>query len=109
MTENKKRKVSKVIPVDGDKVRHREAIGEIDNEIEYLERKLGVRGDQKKVKKLQSQLENEGLGLGFLDFLDAIPAKVKNKAVSKDEYGAFKDYGFNDDANDLKLLQANFE
>ena len=44
-----------------------------------LEKKLGIKGDKKKKNKIMQQIEMEGLGIGFMDFLDEIDTKVKNK------------------------------
>ena len=51
----------------------------------------------------------QGLGIGFLDFLDEIDTKVKDKTkVTKEEYQRqFKDYDFNDDAQEVMLDEAD--
>ena len=52
-------------------------IEKLDDEIEYLEKKLRM-GDSKKRKKVQESIEMEGMGVGFLSFLDSIENTVKN-------------------------------
>ena len=69
--------VQQFIQQDSHTARHQDAIGELDNEIEHLERKLGVKGDKKRLGKIQKSIENEGMGKGFLDFLDGIPEVVR--------------------------------
>ena len=65
----------------------------LDDEINQLEARLGLSKDQKKRSKYMKKVENEGLGLGFLDFLDDIEVKAKK---DKSEYQKPKgDYKFN--------------
>ena len=49
----------------------------LDDEIDELEKKLGLAGDVKRKKKYMKKIENEGLGVGFLDFLDDIEVKAE--------------------------------
>jgi hypothetical protein len=44
-----------------------------------LEKKLGIK-DEKKRKKVNQAIGQEGYGNGFLDFLDSIGTKVKQDA-----------------------------
>ena len=50
------------------------------------------------------------MGLGFLDFLDGLDAKIKDtKKYTKSEYQKkFKDYDFNDDAKEVALDMSEF-
>jgi hypothetical protein len=43
-----------------------------------LERKLGVKKDSKKRRKLHQTVEQEGFGTGFMDFIDGIEKKVRD-------------------------------
>ena len=64
-------------------------IEKLDEELRELEKKLGVKSDPKKKDRLQKSIESEGLGKGFLSFLDDIGSKVKNKSLKtmkRDEY-----------------------
>jgi hypothetical protein len=70
---------------------------------------MGFKNDLKKKNKEQRQIESQGMGLGFLDFLDGLDTKVKDKKkYSKGEYQKmFKDYDFNDDAKEVMLDMAD--
>ena len=57
-----------------------------------LEKKLGIKNDPKKKKRVIKSLEQEGLGDGFMDFLDGIENKLKMK---KDTYKP-QEYVFSD-------------
>lgn len=80
-------------------------IDNLDREIEYLEGKLGVRNDKKKKEKINKQGEREGLGIGFLSFLDGISGKVKDSAYKAKLARGEKpgEYDFNDDAKEVLL------
>ena len=65
----------------------------LDREIAMLERKLGIKKDTKKRRKLNQAVEQEGFGSGFMDFIDGIEKKVK--LMPEDEYQP-KDYEFSD-------------
>lgn len=41
-----------------------------------LEKKLGIKNNDKKKKKIFKSIEEEGFGTGFLDFLDDIENKI---------------------------------
>ena len=81
-----------------------EEIENLEAEIEYLEKKLGVGGDKKKKDKLMKQIEGEGLGVGFLSFLDGIAGKVKDSSYAEalHKHGG-QEYDFNDDAQEVLL------
>jgi hypothetical protein len=49
-----------------------------------LERKLGIKKDSKKRRKLNQAVEQEGFGSGFMDFIDGIEKKVK--LMPEEEY-----------------------
>ena len=48
------------------------------------------------------QLEMEGMGIGFMDFLDEIDEKVLNK-IDKNKKYELKNYDFNDDNKEVML------
>lgn len=48
-----------------------------DKEIAELERKLGLKTDKKRRDRSNKQIELEGLGIGFMSFLDKMESKVK--------------------------------
>jgi len=75
-------------------------MGRLDGEIGYLEKMLKVNSDAKAKRKIQKSIENEGLGIGFMDFLDDIENKVKAKSAAG--YSR-KEYDFNDDAKEVAL------
>ena len=81
-----------------------EEIEKLEAEIQYLESKLGVKGDKKKKDKLQKQIEGEGLGVGFLSFLDGIAGKVKDSSYGEAlrKHGG-QEYDFNDEAQEVLL------
>lgn len=72
-------------PKDGhDEVWHGRNVDELDRiegEIGYLEKRLKVSSDAKAKRKIQKSIENEGLGIGFMDFLDDIENRVKEKSA----------------------------
>lgn len=75
-------------PTGVDQEENAREIQKLDDEIKELEKKLGVK-DAKKKDKLQKSIESEGLGKGFLSFLDEIGSKVKNKglkSLKREEY-----------------------
>ena len=83
-------------------------IHNLEDEIKELEKKLGVKSDPKKKDKLQKSIESEGLGKGFLSFLDEIESKVKNTKFKKnmklDEYAQKADaYDFLDSDQEVLL------
>ena len=41
-----------------------------------LEKKLGVNKDEKRKKRLNREIEAQGFGTGFMDFLDKIEGKI---------------------------------
>ncbi|CDW86880.1 nucleolar mif4g domain-containing protein 1 [Stylonychia lemnae] len=61
-------------------------------ELKMLEKKLGIKNDPKKRKKVNQAIEVEGYGTGFMDFLDGIENKIKSK---KEVYRP-QDYEFSD-------------
>ena len=65
-----------------------EEISKLDKEIKMLEKKLGIKNDAKRKKRLYKEAEVEGLGKGFMDFLDNVTSKVKmdNKKYKPEEY-----------------------
>lgn len=65
----------------------------LDREIAMLERKLGIKKDTKKRRKLNQAVEQEGFGTGFMDFIDGIEKKVK--LMPEEEYLP-QDYEFSD-------------
>ena len=58
-----------------------------------LEKRLGVKKDSKKRRKLNQAVEQEGYGTGFMDFIDGIEKKVRE--MKPEEYLP-KDYEFSD-------------
>jgi hypothetical protein len=56
----------------------------LDREIAMLERKLGIKKDGKKRRKLNQAVEQEGFGSGFMEFIDGIEKKVR--LMPEDEY-----------------------
>ena len=44
-----------------------------------LERKMGLKSDVKRKKRFNDSIDREGLGLGFMSFLDDIEKKAKLK------------------------------
>ena len=70
------------------------AIEDEDKEIKELERKLGLRTDEKRKKRYLQRIEEEGLGLGIFDFLKDIETKAK---MDVSQYKrADQEYKFND-------------
>ena len=80
--------------------RNADELDRLDGEIGYLERRLKTSSDAKAKKKLQKSIENEGLGIGFMDFLDDIENKVKAKSAAG---YTRQEYDFNDDAKEVAL------
>ena len=80
--------------------RNTDELDRLDGEIGYLERRLKTSSDAKAKKKIQKSIENEGLGIGFMDFLDDIENKVKAKSAAG---YTRKEYDFNDDAKEVAL------
>ena len=62
---------------DAWKRKNLEEIENDDDEIKMLERKLGIRTDDKRKKRFQNRIEQEGLGLGIFDFLEGIEKNAK--------------------------------
>ena len=81
-----------------------EEIEKLDDEIAQLERKLGVKGDKRKKDKIQKQIEQEGLGVGFMSFLDEIDSLVKDTSKKYKK----KDYAFLDDAQEVAIAEEDF-
>ena len=52
----------------------------LDREIVELERKLGIKTCDRKRRKLNSAIEQEGYGTGFMKFIDGIKSKVNDTA-----------------------------
>ena len=69
-----------------------------------MESKLGMKGNKKMKQKVHQSIENEGMGIGFLDFLDEIANKVKMKNLK--EYKK-QEYDFNDDQKEVLLDEAD--
>ena len=81
-----------------DQRQNQDEIVKLDAEIAFLEKQLGLKGNQKAKRKLNKQLDSEGMGLGFLDFLDEIDINLKQgKKFTK------KDYDFLDDDKEVLL------
>ena len=59
-----------------------------------LERKMGLKSDVKRKKRFNDSIDREGLGLGFMSFLDDIEKKAKLKV--KDYTKPDEEYKFND-------------
>jgi len=57
--------------------KNKKEINNLDDEISKLESKLGFKNDLKRKKRNNQQANNEGFGIGFMDFIDSIEAKVK--------------------------------
>lgn len=84
-----------------------QAIEEDDDEIKQLERKLGIRTDEKRKKRYLSRIEEEGLGLGIFDFLEDIE---RNAKLRPDEYQRpIKEYKFNDPRYETALGASDVE
>ena len=84
-----------------------EEIENEDNEIKMLERKLGIRTDEKRKKRYFNRIEQEGLGLGIFDFLDDIEKKAK---LNRDEYVKPEaEYKFNDPRFETALGEDELE
>ena len=66
---------------------------------------LKVKGDTKKKQKIHNSIDREGLGIGFMDFLDNIQSVVRNNKGAK-EYKK-TDYDFNDDAKEVLLEESD--
>ena len=49
----------------------------LDREIAQLERKLGIAANDRKRRRLNQVVEEEGFGKGFMQFVDGIEKKVK--------------------------------
>lgn len=65
---------------------------------------LGVKNDLKKKQKIYGSIDKEGVGVGFMDFLDNI-----EKIVHKKDISGYKktDYDFNDDEKEVLLDEAD--
>ena len=82
-------------------------IDEIDKEIKELERKMGLRTDGKRRKRMNDALDKEGMGLGFMSFLDDIDGKAR---LDINEYIAPKDeYKFNQKEFETALGESDIE
>ena len=53
----------------------------LDREIAQLERKLGIAANDRKRRRLNQVVEEEGFGKGFMQFVDGIEQKVKGLVV----------------------------
>lgn len=82
-----------------DQGRNLREIDKLDDEIAALEAKLGVANDSKAKRKLKKQAEMEGMGVGFMDFLEEINSVVKGK---KSDWKK-RDHDFNDDSKEVLL------
>jgi hypothetical protein len=58
-----------------------------------LERRLGIKANDRKRRKLNQAVEEEGFGRGFMSFIDDIEKKVKT--IPPEEYRP-QDYQFSD-------------
>jgi len=78
----------------------------LDREIAMLERRLGIKASDRKRRKLNQEVEDEGFGKGFMNFIDGIEKKIKN--LKEDDYVP-ENYEFSDgegmDENDLREMQ----
>ena len=54
-------------------------IEEDEKEIMRLEKKLNVHGDTKKKDKMRRQWKIEGMGVGFMEFVEGVSSVVKGK------------------------------
>lgn len=72
-----------------------------------LEKKLGLNKDVKRKARHDRQTEMEGLGLGFLSFLDDIDKKARLKM--EDYKPPSEEYKFNDPAFEVALGESDFE
>jgi hypothetical protein len=64
----------------------------LDDEIKMLEKKLGIKNDAKRKKKVNKEIEGLGFGTGFMDFIDGIETKViKSKKEYKPQEYVFSD------------------
>ena len=102
---SKKDNIPKLVPADAGKIDKGENLREIDNlddQIAALEAKLGVANDSKGRRKLKKQAEMEGMGVGFMDFVDEISGIVKGNTSKYEK----RDYDFNDESKEVLL---NFE
>lgn len=68
-----------------------------------LEKKLGLKNNEKMKKKVTKKIEMEGMGVGFLDFLDEITETVKDNKKFKQ-----KEYDFLDETKEVALDEAAF-
>lgn len=72
-----------------------------------LEKKLGLKLDKKRKERNNRQAEQEGLGVGFLSFLDRIDSKVRmdQHSYRKPE----RPYAFLLDENEVALSEGQLE
>lgn len=57
-----------------------------------LEKKLGIKNNDKKKKKINTLIDKEGFGDGFMNFIDGIEEKVKvDKSYYKPQEYVFSD------------------
>jgi hypothetical protein len=56
-----------------------------------LERRLGIRANDRKRRKLHQAVEDEGFGRGFMAFLDSIDHKLKEGNDYEPEEYEFSD------------------
>ena len=70
-----------------------------------LERKLGIKNDEKRKQRVNQQIESIGFGKGFMSFIDSIGTKVKSnsKSYRPQEY-EFSD-GEGPEEGDLEALE----
>ena len=71
-----KDKREKAEPKDAFQDENLKEIDSLDKEIKELERKMGLRTDAKRRKRMNDTIDREGLGLGFMSFLDDIECKA---------------------------------
>ena len=71
-----------------------------------LERKLGIKNDEKRKQRINQQIEQIGFGTGFMSFIDSIGTKVRSggKSYRPQEY-QFSD-GEGPEEGDLENLEA---
>lgn len=72
-------------------------IEEDENEIAYLEKKLGLAGNEKKKNKVNKQWKMEGMGEGFMEFVEGLSGVVKG---TKNDWEK-KEHDFLDDAKEV--------
>lgn len=59
--------------------KNKQLLDQDEAEIQYLEKMLGIKNDSKKKQKIHNSIDKEGVGIGFMDFLDNIENIVGEK------------------------------